>query len=293
MNQSYLDQTYPEKRRILREYSTKNEISFYIDKMVDIINKKTENLHYNDNDLSEKTKNLIRSQISGNLVKDILIDGLVYLEIIRDEKNETTIGFSKLQPEILIPAYQEGLGNCWIQNPENESSKRMILDNQIICIDYNRVSGNDKTSYVEGLIKPYELLTTIEETVVRQCVINASKTEVFTVPIRSLSKERAEEQIGKMIANYSETIEWDDSLGTLTINDSKHLPYNKQIWLPDGEFGKATQAIHHVNTPITDVSILNYFKNKLLEASRIEDDKFSFKIANNLKELFLKSMKLM
>jgi hypothetical protein len=68
------------------------------------------------------------------------------------------------------------------------------------------------------------------------------------------------EQIGKMIRNYSETIECDDFFGTLVANGSKHLPYNKQIWLPDGEFGKATQAIHHVNTTVTDVSILNYIK---------------------------------
>jgi hypothetical protein len=31
------------------------------------------------------------------------------------------------------------------------------------------------------------------------------------------------EQIGKMIANYSETIEWDDSLGTLTINEEAEI----------------------------------------------------------------------
>ena len=41
----------------------------------------------------------------------------------------------------------------------------------------------------------------------------------------------------QLIADYSEDVEFDDSLGTLTISGSKHLPYNKQIWFPEGEQG--------------------------------------------------------
>ena len=68
-------------------------------------------------------------------------------------------------------------------------------------------------------------------------VVNAMVYQKFTVPVKGLSRQRAEEQIGQLIADYSEEVEWDDSLGTLTINGRKHLPYNKQIWFPEGDAG--------------------------------------------------------
>ena len=63
-------------------------------------------------------------------------------------------------------------------------------------------------------------------------VLNAQIYQKFTVPIKGLSRQRAEEEIGRLIHDYSEQIEWDDTLGTLSINGQKHLHYNKQIWFP-------------------------------------------------------------
>jgi hypothetical protein len=60
-------------------------------------------------------------------------------------------------------------------------------------------------------------------------IINATVYQKFTIPIKGMSRQRAE-QIGQLIHDYSEEVEWDDSLGTLSINGTKHLAYNKQIW---------------------------------------------------------------
>jgi hypothetical protein len=62
-----------------------------------------------------------------------------------------------------------------------------------------------------------------------------------------------QEQIGQLIHDYSEEVEWDESLGTLTINGSKHLPYNKQIWFPP--------TIKNNEQLIKD--LLEFFENKL------------------------------
>jgi len=54
----------------------------------------------------------------------------------------------------------------------------------------------------------------------------------FVIAVGNSSKEKAEEQIGKLIASYKEDVEWDDSIGELKINGEKNLPYNKTIWFP-------------------------------------------------------------
>ena len=61
-------------------------------------------------------------------------------------------------------------------------------------------------------------------------ILNASIYQVFTIPVKGMSRQKVEEQIGQLIADYSEEVEWDDSLGTIKMNGSKHLPYNKQLW---------------------------------------------------------------
>jgi hypothetical protein len=204
-----------------------------------------------------------------NAIKDFLIDGYLAYRIVWDVKNEN---------------------NSCIRMLSSEES--CYNDNQTIIIDY-ATDVYAGVSYVEKLIKPYNQLKTIEENVVMQSVINASKTEVFTVPIKGMAQHKAEEQNGKMIKNYSEIVEWDDTLGHLIVNGEKRNAIYKQIWLPDGECGKTTQALHHINTPVTDVTILNYFKNNLFEASRINDNSYCEKIAKKLSELYLKPMRLL
>jgi len=64
-------------------------------------------------------------------------------------------------------------------------------------------------------------------------------------------------------------------LGTLTINGSKHLPYNKQIWFPDGDAGTPNMELvspegHNLN----ENDILTWFYNILKRASKIPFSRF-------------------
>jgi hypothetical protein len=150
-------------------------------------------------------------------------------------------------------------------------------------------------------------------------VINATVYQKFTIPIKGLPRQRAEEQVGQLISDYSEEVEWDDSLGTLTINGTKHLPYNKQIWFPEGEAGTPNMELvspegHNLN----ESDMLTWFYNALKRASKIpfsrfekengggnvfsdasemtrDEVKFSNfinRIRSNFKELIVKSLRL-
>lgn len=289
----YLDRSYPDKRRILREYSIKDEIRDFISIICD------ESVIYSDKDFC-KIKNIsneyskeisdkyqeyfeilynrygFSDSISAwNMMKDFLIDGYIAVEIVWDDKKKNIIHFNRMRPETLVPAFEPSIGHLWIQFPEDPQLRRIFLDSQIVFISYTTQNDYSETSYVEGLIKPYNQLKILEQTRIMYNIVHASVYQKFTIPTKGLSRQRAEEQIGQLIHDYSEEVEWDDSLGTVTINGSKHLPYNKQIWFPDGDAGTPNMELvspegHNLN----ESDMLTWFYNILKRASRIPFARF-------------------
>jgi hypothetical protein len=289
----YLDRSYADKRRILREYSIKDEIRDFVSSVCD------EAIIYSDKDFC-KPKNIstdysqdIRDKYqeyfekiynrygfsdsvsAWNLMKDFLIDGYIAMEIVWDDKKKNIIHFNRLRPETLVPAFEPSIGHLWIQYPEDPQLRRIFLDSQLVFISYSTQNDYSETSYVEGLIKPYNQMKIIEQTKIMFNIINATVYQKFTIPVKGLSRQKAEEQIGQLINDYSEEVEWDDSLGTLQINGTKHLPYNKQIWFPEGDGGTPNMELispqgHNLN----EDDILKWFYNILKRASKIPVQRF-------------------
>lgn len=290
----YLDKSYADKRRILREYSIKDEIRDFVSSIAD------ESIIYNDdkdfcapkplsNDYSQEVKDKYQeyfekiyhkfgfsdSITAWNMMKDFLIDGYIALEIIYDDKKKNIIGFNRLRPDTLVPAFEPSIGHLWIQFPEDPQLRRIFLDSQIVYISYSSQNDYSETSYVEGLIKPYNQLKILEQTRIMFNIINATVYQKFTIPIKGLSRQRAEEQIGQLINDYSEEVEWDDTLGTLSINGAKHLPYNKQIWFPEGDAGTpAMELVSPEGHNLNENDMLTWFYNALKRASRIPFQRF-------------------
>ncbi len=290
----YLDKAYADKRRILREYSIKDEIRDFVSSIAD------ESIIYNDdkdfcspkplsNDYSQEIKDKYQeffekiynkfgfsdSITAWNMMKDFLIDGYIALEIIYDDKKKNIIGFNRLRPDTLVPAFEPSIGHLWIQFPEDPQLRRIFLDSQIVYVSYSTQNDYSETSYVEGLIKPYNQLKILEQTRIMFNIINATVYQKFTIPIKGLSRQRAEEQIGQLINDYSEEVEWDDTLGTLSINGAKHLPYNKQIWFPEGDAGTpAMELVSPEGHNLNENDMLTWFYNALKRASRIPFQRF-------------------
>jgi len=290
----YLDKAYADKRRILREYSVKDEIRDFISTIAD------ECIVYNDEkdfcsptalptsysqEIQEKYQEYFEKLYNKfgfadnitawNMMKDFLIDGYLALEIIYDDKKKNIIGFNRIRPETVVPAYEPAIGHLWIQFPEDPQLRRIFLDSQLVYISYSTQNEFSETSYIEGLIKPYNQLKILQQTRIMFNIINATVYQKFTIPIKGMSRQRAEEQIGQLIHDYSEEVEWDESLGTMTINGSKHLPYNKQVWFPEGDGGTPNMELvspqgHNLN----DDSMLDWFFKALKRASKIPMSRF-------------------
>jgi hypothetical protein len=285
----YLDKAYADKRRILREYSIKDEIRDFVSSISD------ESIVYNDTrdfcsprpipsdypqeiqdkyiEYFEKIYNkfgFADSITAWQMMRDFLIDGYLAIEFIYDDKKKNIVGFNRLRPETLVPAYEPNVGHLWIQFPEDPQLRRIFLDSQIVFISYSTQNDYSETSYVEGLIKPYNQLKILEQTRIMYNVINATIYQKFVIPVKGLSRQRAEEQIGQLIQDYSEEVEWDDTLGTLSINGSKHLPYNKQVWFPEGDAGTPQmELVGPQGHDLNEETMLKWFHQALKRASKI------------------------
>jgi hypothetical protein len=290
----YLDRSYLDKRRILREYSIKDEIRDFISAIAD------ESIVYNDtkdfcspsplsNDYSEEITDKYQeffekvynkygfsdSVTAYQMMKDFLIDGYIAIELVWDDKKKNIIAFNRLRPESIVPAYEPNVGHLWIQFPEDPQLRRIFLDSQIVFISYSSQNDYSETSYVEGLIKPYNQLKILEQTRIMFNIMNATIYQKFTIPIKGMSRQKAEEQIGQLIQDYSEEIEFDDTLGTINVNGSKHIPYNKQVWFPEGDAGTPNmELMTPTGHDLNDETMLKWFHQALKRASKIPVTRF-------------------
>ena len=291
---SYLQQDYPEKRRILQEYSQKDMIRDATTMVCD------EAIVYDENDgfckmadLPEKFDKSIREKYIFNFnrlyqvfgftngraawdnFRKLLVDGYIAFEIVYDDRQRNVISLSNLDPSTLVPAIDpNGNEQIWIQYPDDPIYRRILLDSQIIYISY----GNNKTyeiSYVEGLIRPYNQLTLMEQARMMYNIINASMHKKFIIPTTGLSRQLAEEQISKLITDYKDEVTFDESLGTVKINGSPHIPYSKEYWFPQSEAGTPSfEIVSPQGADLNEDSTLNWFNKKFKRASKIPLTRF-------------------
>lgn len=292
---AYIDRSYSDKRRLLREYSIRDEIRDFIDTVAD------ECIVYDDDrdfceirPLSTEYSDEIRkryqeifeliyasygfnnSATAFSYMKDFLIDGYLAFEIIFDDKKKNIIGFNKLAAETLVPSYEINVGQIWIQYPDDPNIRRILLDSQIIFISYGNQKNYGETSYVEGLIKPYNQLKILEETRLMYNIVNASVYQKFTVPTKNLGIAKAKQKVGEIISNYKDEVSFDERLGTIMINGEPHLPYNKQYWFNEDNSGKIEmEMIKPEGHDLNESEILKWFRNILQRASRIPIQRFS------------------
>lgn len=286
---SYFDKSYKDKKRILREFSIKDEISDFITIICN------ECIVYNDDGRFCEPKNLPNtysreiidrymenfeniynklnfndSITAWNVMRDFLIDGYVAYEIVYDDKRRQIIDFNRLKPETLVPAYEPHIGYIWIQYPEDASIRRLLLDNEIIYISYSNQNEFYQTSYVEGLIKPYNQLKLLELSKIIFNILNARVYQKFDVPVDGLSMQRAKEIVAQLMSDYYEHIEWDDSMGVMSINGTRNIQFNKQYWFPASSTGSVKMELvspqgHNLN----ESDMLKWFYDALKRASKV------------------------
>ena len=292
---AYLDHAYADKRKILRQYSIKDEIKDFVTQIAD------EAIIYDDDnyfcklkDLPDEFENSVKQRYQENFhkiyrnfgfndgitmwnyFKNFLIDGYIAYEIVYDNKQKNIISLQPIDPMTLVVATDPGSGTIvCIQYPDNPQIRRVLLDAQIIYISYTNNNEFGETSYVENLIRPYNQLKMLEQTRLLYNINQAAIYKKFIIPTNGLTRQQAEQQIYELMSEYHEDVQWDDTMGTVSINGSTNVPHSKDFWFPNSDLGQPTVEIMAAQgTDLNEDSMLQWFYKILKRASKLPFSRF-------------------
>lgn len=296
---SIFDKSYPKKREDLRKFAIQDEIEDILDTICDeCIVYDDKNyfcypLAFDDETLEPSTLEAIKIALETNFKRvyqyfgfnnDIaawsyfrkwLVDGYLAFEIIYNKDQTRIIGFKELDPISLEPGLDKEGKKVWKQFKGQPNKERVVYDSQIIYISYANVNTVNRVSYVERLIRSFNLLRIMEHSRVIWATVNSSFKTKFVIPVGGKSKTRAKQSLGVLMQNYRENIDFDTDSGELKVNGKAMMPFNKEYWLPSGEAGEPTiETIGNDGPDLSDTDALKYFREKLIKVSKIPLSRF-------------------
>jgi hypothetical protein len=208
--------------------------------------------------------------------KRFLIDGVLAYEIVYDDLThpKTIIGIVDVDPVTLTKEVKDGT-TTWVQYKGVQGRERVLLDAQIIYIKYEDSGVTERQSYLERLIRPFNLFRIVEQAQIIWTVTQASFKTLFTIPISGMNKAKGMQTLSQAMNRYREDISFNGETGELQVNGKTNLPFNKEYWMPENENGKPEIETLVDNGPqLNDSEQIKYFEQKLYKMSKIPSSRF-------------------
>lgn len=297
----FSEKTLTQKRDILRKMAMQPELEDILDVMAN------ESIVYDDElayvcqpfidtgivqDLNEKSGEEIKNAIdiifykiylflnwkqnAWDDFKRYLIDGVLAYEIVYDniEKPKSIINIVDIDPATLTKVVKDGI-TYWVQFKDVLGQERTLLDSQIIYIKYEDTGVSTRQSYLERLIRPFNLYRIVEQAQVIWTVTQASFKTLFTIPVGGMNKAKGMQTLSQAMNRYKEDISFNSETGELQINGRTNMPFNKEYWLPENEQGTPQIETLVDNGPqLNDSDQIKYFESKLYKMSKIPGNRF-------------------
>lgn len=296
-NIPFFDQAYEGKREELRAFSTYDEIEDILDILCDeSIVYDNKNFFANpeligmdvseevDKYLSKSFRNIYQyfgfnqDQSAWYYFRKFLIDGYLAFEIIYNPEQTEIIGFKEIDPITLVPGYNKEDGKkVWTQFKDDPIKERTLYDSQIIYISYSSITTASRVSYLERLVRAFNLMRIMEHTRIIWAVTNSSYRMKFIIPVGGKSKTRAKQSLAQLMQNYKEVVDFDWDSGQMQTDGRPMLQFNKEYWLPskDGEQPEI-ETLGGEGPELSDVEALKYFSDKLKMVSKIPFNRFMY-----------------
>ena len=208
--------------------------------------------------------------------KRFLIEGNLAWEIVYDslEKPKEIIGLIPLDASTLTRKYDNNKW-YWIQFKGMQGKERQLLDSQIVYLAYQETNCINRTSYLERLIRPFNIYRIIEQAQLIWTITNSSYKMKFTIPVKGMNKTMGMQTLSSAMNKYKEDIKFIGDTGELTINGQVNMPFNKEYWFPENESGSPEiETLGGDGPELNDNDQLKYFKNQLYKISKIPLSRF-------------------
>ena len=300
-DKSFAEKTLEQKRDILRKMAMQPELEDILDIM------SNESIVYDDDesyictpfldtgliqDLNEKSAEEIRNamdvafykiylllewkKFAWDEYKRYLIDGVIAYEIVYDnlENPKSIIGIVDIDPATLTKKVKDGI-TYWVQFEGKMGFERTLLDSQVIYIKYEDSGVSTRQSYLERLIRPFNLYRIVEQAQVIWTVTQASFKTMFTIPVGAQNRTKGMQTLANTMNRYKEDINFNIETGELKVNGKMNMPFNKEYWLPENENGRPSIETLVDNGPmLNDSDQIKYFESKLWKMSKIPQNRF-------------------
>lgn len=300
-DKGFFEKDFPQKREALRKLALQPELEDILDTMTN------ESIVY-DNDLTYFAEPFIEAQelvdFKGETKKKInntmnkhfkrfykmlnwkynawddfkryLVEGILAWEIVYDslEKPTEIIGLIPLDPATLTKKFENNKW-YWIQFKGMQGKERKLLDSQIIYITYQETNCISRVSYLERLIRPFNIYRIIEQAQLIWTITNSSYKMKFTIPVKGMNKTMGMQTLSSAMNKYKEDIKFIGDTGELTINGQVNMPFNKEYWFPENESGSPEiETLGGDGPDLNDNDQLKFFKNQLYKISKIPLNRF-------------------
>lgn len=300
-DKNFYEKDFPQKRDALRKLALQPELEDILDTMTD------ESIVYDSdytyfaepfieqqelNELEKKARKKISEEMNKiyrslykmlnwkyrawDDFKRFLVEGILAWEIVYDslEKPTKIIGLIPLDPATLTKKFNNNKW-YWVQFKGMNGKERNLLDSQVIYISYQETNCISRLSYLERLIRPFNIYRIVEQAQLIWTITNASYKMKFTIPVKGMNKTMGMQTISSAMNRYKEDIKFQGETGELTINGQVNMPFNKEYWFPETESGSPEiESIGGDGPELNDNDQLKYFKNQLYKVSKIPISRF-------------------
>lgn len=300
---------YAVKRERLRDIASNGEIEFVLDTITDdmiVFNEENRFCHANDltgNIMYKGTNKTERLKYQENIVKkyhsnfediynawgftegisawqfayQFLIEGHLCFEIIYDDLNKPSkiIGFKELDPVTISPSLtKDDRGKLyleWTQYDPTNGSTRTLADSQVIYISYANHFKTKRVSFVERMIRSFNLLRIIEHSKVIWHIMNAPIRLQTKVPTGSKSFQKAQEDVKEFMNLLKEDVFFNGDSGELTVDGKPNILFYKNYVTPVNDKGESIsiEALSYPGPNLSNSELLGYFTKKLKMDSKI------------------------
>lgn len=300
-DKNFFEKDYPQKREALRKLALQPELEDILDVMTN------ESIVY-DTDLTyfaepfievqelHDVKKELRSKIEDEMGKYFrkfykmlnwkyaawddfkrwLVEGILAFEIVYDRLDKPTeiIGLVPIDPATLTKKYENNKW-YWIQYKGIQGKERKLLDSQVIYVPYQETNCINRVSYLERLIRPFNIYRIIEQAQLIWTITNSSYKMKFTIPVKGMNKTLGMQTLNSAMNRYKEDIKFMGDTGEITINGQTTMPFNKEYWFPENDSGSPSiETLGGDGPDLNDNDQLKFFKNNLYKISKIPLSRF-------------------
>lgn len=300
-DKNFFDSTFAQKREALRRLAMQPELEDILDTMTnECIVYDSDYTYFCEpfiepqelSDLKKKVREQILDSLSRHFrsiykmlnwknvawddMKRYLMEGNLAWEIVWDslENPKRIIGMVPIDAATLTRKFENNKW-YWIQYKDVMGSERKLLDSQVVYIAYQETQAISRVSYLERLIRPFNIYRIVEQAQLIWTITNASYKMKFTIPVKGMNRALGTQTLQTAMNRYREDIKFDLESGEIKVNGTSQMPFNKEYWMPEGDSGAPQiETLGGEGPELQDNDQLKYFRNQLYKISKIPLSRF-------------------